>query len=165
MSITRSHHYCCALVSLILGFGHTAQTHASTNFDSFFADFGFGYREVNSGTSSSLSVNGTPIPSTLSSGQPANIVSVFTLGYNLPIDSAFKLGIGANISPASGQAQQIQVGAQNQVVSLQGISHSTTMGSSSPQALSLEMVWLISRWAPRLRSIIQIRALTLMATY
>lgn len=121
MSITLSHHYCFALVSLILGFGYTAQTHANTNFDGFFADFGVGYREVNSGMSSSLSINGTPIPSTLSSGQPANIVSVFTLGYNLPIDSVFKLGIGANISPASGQAQQTEVQARNQVVSLPGI--------------------------------------------
>ena len=121
MSITHSHHYCFALISLILGFGYTAQAHASTNFDSFFADFGFGYREVNSGISSSLSVNGTPIPSTLSSGQPANIVSAFTFGYNLPIHSVFKLGIGANIAPANGQAQQIQVQARNQEVSLPGI--------------------------------------------
>jgi hypothetical protein len=121
MSITGFHYHFLVLVSLILGLGHVTQTHASANFEGFFADFGFGYREVNSGTSSSLSVNGTPIPSTLTSGQPANTVSVFTLGYNLPIDSVFKLGIGANISPASGQAQQVQVQALNQVVSLPGI--------------------------------------------
>lgn len=121
MLITRSHYYLLVLVSLILGLGHATQTHASANFDGFFADFGFGYREVNSGTSSSLSINGTPIPSTLSTGQPANIVSVFTLGYNIPIYSVFKLGIGANISPASGQAQQVQVQARNQAVSLPGI--------------------------------------------
>ena len=101
MSIIRPYYYLVILASLLLGFGYAAQTHASTNFDGFFADFGFGYREVNSGTSSSLSVNGTPIPSSLNSGQPANTVSVFTLGYNLPIYSAFKLGIGANISPAT----------------------------------------------------------------
>jgi hypothetical protein len=121
MSIIRPYYYLVILASLLLGFGYAAQTHASTNFDGFFADFGFGYREVNSGTSSSVIVNGTPIPSTLSSGQPANTVSVFTLGYNLPIDSVFKLGIGANISPASGQAQQTEVQARNQVVSLPGI--------------------------------------------
>jgi len=121
MPTTRSHYYFLVLVSLILGLGHATQTHASANFDGFFADFGFGYREVNSATSSSLSVNGTPIPSSLSSGQPSNTVSVFTLGYNLPIYSAFKLGIGANISPASGQAQQVQVQTRNQVVSLPGI--------------------------------------------
>jgi hypothetical protein len=121
MPITRSHYYLLVLVSLILGLGNATQTHASANFDGFFADFGFGYREVNSATSSSLSVNGTPIPSSLSSGQPSNTVSVFTLGYNLPIYSAFKLGIGANISPASGQAQQVQVQTRNQVVSLPGI--------------------------------------------
>ena len=121
MSIIRSYCYLVVLASLLLVLGYAAQTHASTNFDGFFADFGFGYREVNSGTSSSLSINGTPIPSTLNSGQPANIVSVFTLGYNLPIDSVFRLGIGANISPASGQAQQIEIQARNQVVSLPGI--------------------------------------------
>lgn len=121
MSIIRPHYCLVVLASLLLGLGYAAQTHASTNFDGFFADFGFGYREVNSGTSSSLSVNGTPIPSTLNSGQPANTVSVFTLGYNLPIHSVFKLGIGANIAPASGQAQQIEVQARNQVVSLPGI--------------------------------------------
>jgi hypothetical protein len=43
------------------------------------------------------------------------------LGYNFPIGSAFKLGIGANISPSSGQAQQIQAQTQNQVVSLPGV--------------------------------------------
>lgn len=121
MPIIRSHHNCFALASLILGLGNAAQAHASANFDGFFADFGFGYRDVNSSTSASLSVNGTPISSTLSSGQPTNISNVFTLGYNFPIDSTFKLGIGANISPASGQSQQIQLRTQNQVVTLLGI--------------------------------------------
>jgi hypothetical protein len=121
MPITHSHRYGFTLVSLILGLGYAAASQASTGFNGFFADFGFGYREVSSGASTSLSVNGDPVSSSLTSSQPSSTVGVFTVGYTFPINSAFKLGIGANISPSSGQAQQIQVQTQNQVVSLPGV--------------------------------------------
>jgi hypothetical protein len=56
----------------------------------------------------------------LSTGQPSNTVGVFTAGYNLPLSSGFVLGVGANISPGSGQAQQAQIRALNQTISLPG---------------------------------------------
>jgi hypothetical protein len=109
------------LLILLIGFTSSAQAQTESPFSGFFADFGFGYRDVNVSTTSSLRVNGTAVPSTLSAGQPSNTVAVFTLGYNLPLVSDYILGIGVNISPASGQAQQVQVQALNQTIPLAGI--------------------------------------------
>jgi len=94
---------------------------ASSNFDGFFADVGFGYRDVNATTTSSFSLNGKAIPASIAQGQPSNTVSVFTAGYNIPIYLGYVLGIGANISPASGQAQTSQVNALNQTIPVSGI--------------------------------------------
>lgn len=89
---------------------------AGQNFDGLFADVGYGYRYVDTSASSSLSINGRAIPSTLSSGQPSNALTVITAGYNFPLASGYVLGIGASISPASGQAQQVQIRALNQTI-------------------------------------------------
>lgn len=97
-----------------------AQAQSEAKFDGFFTDISFGYRDVNASSSSTLSLNGTPMPSTLSSGQPTNTVGVLTAGYNFPLLPGFVLGVGANILPGSGQAQQVQVKALNQTVSLPG---------------------------------------------
>lgn len=123
MLIAPYRHLFAVLSGLILCLGLTtvAQAQSGSNFEGFFVDLGFGYREVNVSASSALSVNGTPVPSSLSSGQPSKFTSVFTAGYNLPVASGYILGIGANISPASGQAQQVQVQALNQTIALSGI--------------------------------------------
>jgi hypothetical protein len=108
------------LASLTFGINTVAQAQSETNFDGFFTDISFGYRDVNATTTSTLSLNGASIPSTLSSGQPSNTVGVFTAGYNFPLVSEFVLGIGANISPGSGQAQQAQIKSLNQTIALPG---------------------------------------------
>ena len=97
-----------------------ARAQTVPNFEGFFADIAYGYRDINATTTSTLSINGSTIPSTLSTGQPSNTVSVFTAGYNLPLLSGFVLGVGANISPGSGQAQQSQIKALNQTIALPG---------------------------------------------
>jgi len=112
-----------ALALLMLSFGvvPASQAENSSHFDGFFADVGFGYREVNVATASSLSLNGKAIPASITQGQPSNTVSVLTVGYNFLASSNYILGIGANISPASGQSQQAQVQALNQTISVSGI--------------------------------------------
>ena len=47
-------------------------------------------------------------------------MGVFTAGYNFSLLSDIVLGLGANISPGSGQAQQAQVKALNQTIYLPG---------------------------------------------
>jgi len=97
-----------------------AQAQSGPNFAGFFADISVGYRDVNATTSSAVSLNGVSTPSTLSAGEPSNTVGVLTAGYNFPLLPGFVLGVGANISPGSGQAQQAQIKALNQTISLPG---------------------------------------------
>jgi len=115
-------HYYFLLILLCLSFGITsgAQAQSRSNFDGLFTDIGLGYRDANAATTSTLTLNGSQIPSTLNLGQPSSTVGVLTVGYNFPLSSKFELGVGANISPGSGQAQQIQVKALNQTISLPG---------------------------------------------
>ena len=121
MPITRCHYLflLMAILSHVIASGVQAQT--KSNFEGFFSDFSVGYRNSNTSTSSSLTLNGTVIPSTLSTGQLSNSISVFSAGYNFAIAPSYILGIGANISPASGQAQPVQAQALNQTISLTGI--------------------------------------------
>jgi hypothetical protein len=119
MLIARRHYFLSALLSCIVS--TTPAVQASSNFEGFFTDIAVGQRNVNATPSSSLSINGRAIPSTLSLGQTSHAMTVLTAGYNFPISSGYVLGIGANISPASGQAQQLQVQALNQSISLAGI--------------------------------------------
>ena len=123
MLITPCYSLLQALVILILGvcLSPAIQAQTASNFEGFFADVGFGYRDVNISTSSTLIVNGRTVPSTLSTGQPSNFVTAFKAGYSIPVTVGYTLGIGANISPASGEAQQVQVQALNQNISLAGI--------------------------------------------
>lgn len=115
------HYYSLLFVaSLTLGINTAVHAQLEPNFDGFFADISFGYRDVNASTSSNLSFNGAPTPSALTTGQPTNTVGVLTAGYNFPLWSGFVLGVGANISPGSGQAQQAQIKALNQTISLPG---------------------------------------------
>jgi hypothetical protein len=109
-----------ALVSLAVCIAADARAQSGSNFDGFFADIGLGYRDINATTSSAVSLNGVSTPSTLSSGQPSNTVGVFTAGYNFPLWPGFVLGVGANISPGSGQAQQAQIKVLNQTIALPG---------------------------------------------
>jgi hypothetical protein len=118
MSIACRHYFYLTLLGITLSIAPVAQ--ASSNFDGFFIDAGVGYRNVNTSTTSTVRLNGTVIPSTLSAGQASNAVTVFSAGYNFPITSGYILGIGANISPASGQAQQVKAQALNQTITLQG---------------------------------------------
>ena len=109
------------LLILFIGFTYSAYAQTGSRFDGFFSDFSFGYRDVNISTSSTLTVNDRPTPSALSSSKPSNSVAVFTAGYNFPLAPGYVLGIGTNISPASGQAQQAQIQALNKTISLSGI--------------------------------------------
>ena len=121
MQITRCHFHILLLTSLWIIFLSGAQAQNSSHFDGFFADVGYGYRDVNATTTSSLSLNGRATPSVITVGQPSNTVSAFTVGYNFPVFSGYVLGLGANISPSSGQAQQAQVQALNQSIPVAGI--------------------------------------------
>jgi hypothetical protein len=119
---------CCHYILQVLtiyvfsiGVAPVSQAQNSTYFDGFFADVGFGYRDANVTASSSLSLNGRTIPSTITAGKPSNTVSAFTVGYNFPVSSGYVLGLGANISPASGQAQPAQIQALNQTIPISGV--------------------------------------------
>jgi hypothetical protein len=118
--ISLRHYSPLVLASLMLCITTDTRAQSESNFVGFFADISVGYRDVNATTNSSLSLNGTSIPSTLSSGQPSNTIGVLTAGYNLALLPGFVLGIGANISPGSGQAQQSQIKALNQTITLPG---------------------------------------------
>ena len=109
------------LFILFISFAYSAYAQTGSHFDGFFVDFGFGYRDVSISTSSSLTINNRLTPSALSSSKPSNSVAAFTAGYNIPLALGYVLGIGANISPASGQAQQAQIQALNSTISLSGI--------------------------------------------
>lgn len=104
----------------MLGIGSSAHAQSEPNFDGFFSDISFGYRGISASTNSTLSLNGAPIPSVLSTGQPSNTLGVLTVGYNFPLWSGFVLGVGANLSPGSGQAQQSQIKTLNQTIALPG---------------------------------------------
>lgn len=119
MPIACRYYFYLTLLGITLSLASATQ--ASSNFDGFFIEAGVGYRNVNTSTTSTIRLNGAVIPSTLSPGQASNVVTVFSTGYNFPITSGYVLGVGANISPASGQAQQIQVQALNQTITLSGI--------------------------------------------
>ena len=119
MLISCHSYFFTLILGLILSF--TPIAHANSNFEGLFSDIGFGYRDINTSMSSSLTINGTTVPSALSVGQPSRAVAVFTGGYNFPIALGYILGVGANISPASGQQQEVQVQALNQSISLTGI--------------------------------------------
>jgi hypothetical protein len=119
MPIARRHSFLSVTLICIVSAAPAVQ--ASSNFEGFFTDVAVGQRNVNATPSSSLSSNGKPIPSTLSLGQTSHAMTVFAAGYNFPIASGYMFGIGANISPASGQAQQLQVQTLNKSISLAGI--------------------------------------------
>lgn len=110
-----------AFLTLNIFIAPISQAKNSSHFDGFYADVAFGYRDVNATTTSSLSVNGRVIPSSITSGQPSNTVSVLTVGYSFPVFSDYVWGVGVNIAPASGQAQSAQVQALNQTIPVSGI--------------------------------------------
>ena len=98
-----------------------AQEKTQSQFAGFYADVGLGYRDVNTSTNSVLTLNGGVIPSSISSGGSTHHVAVLTTGYNFNIAQNYFLGIGANISPANGLVQQIQIQALNQTVTASGV--------------------------------------------
>ena len=98
-----------------------AQENAHSQFKGFYTDVGFGYRNISASTSSVLTLNGSVIPSSVSSSSSSQQVGVLTTGYNFNIIQKYFLGIGANISPANGSVQQIQIQALNQTVTAGGI--------------------------------------------
>lgn len=107
----------------ILAFATHSEVQAQTksNFEGFFTDVGVGYRNSNSSTSSELTLNGAVIPSSISSSGLSHTVAVLNTGYNFNITQNYFLGIGANISPANGLTQQLQIQALNQTVTVSGI--------------------------------------------
>jgi hypothetical protein len=121
MLITRYIGFFLLLPILTIGIFGKAHAQSRSNFEGFFADFGAGYRNSNSSTNSELTLNGATIPSKISSSGLSHAVAVLTTGYNFNIAQNYFLGIGANISPANGLAQQLQVQALNQSVMVSGI--------------------------------------------
>jgi len=121
MLITR--HISLFLLLSILTIGIACKAHAQSrsNFEGFFADVGAGYRNTNSSTSSQLTLNGSAIPSSVSSSGLSHTVAVLTAGYNFNITQNYYLGIGANLSPANGLVQQLQIQALNQSITVKGI--------------------------------------------
>ena len=121
MLVTRSFPTFLLLATLMLSIAGAAQAQGKSSFEGFFADVGAGYRNSNSSTSSALTLNGAVIPSSISASGLSHAVTVLTTGYNFNIAHNYFLGIGANISPANGLAQQLQIQALNQTVTVSGI--------------------------------------------
>jgi hypothetical protein len=109
------------LLILSLSIASEAYAQSRSDFKGFFADAGAGYRSAYSSTSSELTLNGTVIPSNVNSSGLSHAVAVITTGYNFNITQNYFLGIGVNISPSSGLAQQLQIQALNQIVTVSGI--------------------------------------------
>jgi len=106
---------------LTFGIAGKADAQSRSNFEGFFADVGAGYRNAHSPTSSELTLNGAVIPSRIGTSGFSHTVAVLTAGYNFNISQNYFLGIGANISPANGLAQQLQIQALNQSLTVNGI--------------------------------------------
>ena len=108
------------LATFMLSIAGEVQAQGKSSFEGFFADVGTGYRNSNSSISSELTLNGAVIPSSISSSGLSHTVAVITTGYNFNIAQNYLLGIGANISPANGLVQQLQIQALNQTVTVSG---------------------------------------------
>ena len=121
MLITRYISFLLLLPILTLGITSEAYAQSRSHFEGFFAEAGAGYRNAYSSTSSELTLNGAVIPSRISSSGLSHSVAVLTTGYNFNISQNYFLGIGANIAPANGLAQQLQIQALNQVVTVSGL--------------------------------------------
>jgi hypothetical protein len=121
MLMTRYFYFFLLLPILALGIYGEVQAQNKSNFEGFFADVGAGYRNSNSSISSELTLKGAVIPSSISSSGLSHTVAVLTTGYNFNVTQNYFLGIGVNISPSSGLAQQLQIQALNQIVTVSGI--------------------------------------------
>jgi outer membrane immunogenic protein len=109
------------IISLCLLTPGQAEELEGKKYTGFYTDVGFGYRAINASTSSALTLNNTVIPSSISSSGASHTVAVLTGGYSFDIAQNFSLGIGANISPANGLTQQLQVQALNRTTTVNGI--------------------------------------------
>lgn len=109
------------IISLCLLTPGRAEELEGAKYTGFYADLGFGYRDITTSTSSVLSLNSTVIPSSISSGGASHTLAVLTGGYSFNLAHNFFLGIGANISPANGLTQQLQVQALNRNTTVSGI--------------------------------------------
>ena len=121
MLVSRYISFCLLLPLLTLGIAGEAHTQTRSDFQGFFTDVGAGYRNSYSSTSTELTLNGAVIPSSVSSSGISRTVAVLTTGYNFNITENYFLGIGANLSPANGLAQQLQIQALNQTATVSGI--------------------------------------------
>lgn len=92
-----------------------------SKFEGLYTDLGLGYRNINTSTSSVLMLNGSAIPSSISSSGPSQYLAVLTAGYNFHITQNYFLAIGANISPANGLTQELQIQALNKTATVSGI--------------------------------------------
>ena len=95
------------------------QTHPK--FEGFYTDLGLGYRDINTSTNSVLTLNGSVIPSSVNSSGSSHSLAVLTAGYNFHVTQNYLLAIGANISPANGLTQQLQIQALNKTTTVTGI--------------------------------------------
>ncbi|QWC96425.1 hypothetical protein G6733_06825 [Polynucleobacter paneuropaeus] len=95
------------------------QTHPK--FEGLYADLGLGYRDINTSNSSVVTLNGSVIPSSVSSSGSSHTVAVLTTGYNFHVAQNYFLAIGFNVSPANGLTQQLQIQALNKTTTVNGI--------------------------------------------
>ncbi|WP_173959903.1 hypothetical protein [Polynucleobacter arcticus] len=97
------------------------QDQIRSKFEGFYTDLGIGYRNINTSTTSVLTLNSSVIPSSVSSGGPGHTVAVMTTGYNFQVAQNYFIAIGANISPANGLTQELQIQALNKTTTVSGI--------------------------------------------
>jgi hypothetical protein len=92
---------------------------------------------------SDLTLNGAVIPSAISSSGISHAVAVLTTGFNFNIAQSYFLGIGVNISPANGLAQQFHIQALNQAVTVSGIKPLYNYGFFFPPVSKPRMAYFI----------------------
>ena len=114
------------------------QDQTRSKFEGFYTDLGLGYRDVNTSSSSSLTLNGAVIPSSVSSGGSSHTLAVLTAGYNFNIAQNYYFGIGANISPFNGLTQQLQIQALNKNTTVSGVTSLYNYGFFISPGLQIE---------------------------
>jgi hypothetical protein len=90
---------------------YTPQGNQANNikgFGGFYTQLGLGYQSFSPNLSNSnYTVRGTTYGSNTQVSSAQNIMGTVTAGYDLPINSGFLMGVGAELSPVSGKSTSI----------------------------------------------------------
>ena len=114
------HSYLLFALPIVMLIG-TGSAHCDSLYDGFFVDVGAGYRSITASSSSAVTFRGNPNPYSISSSEPSNAIVVASAGYSFTLAPSYYLGVGVNVSPASGLAQQTSIVALNRTYSAAGI--------------------------------------------